>query len=383
MSLKRPHESQEEETQPKKKAKTAYHVRDADLRRANFKVSLADAEPEVAALWCQKQNGNVTPHDVGPNSNLHATFICVDSKCPNGCDHTHDMIIARKVKYKKCSWCTGKNRRCCSSQSLAGHPYFIANLAIQWDREKNGDPANYSPFSMKHVWWKCTVSHGSDCEHVWRAQISARMVGNGCPFCSENSSAVCCVEVSLANPQYAHIAELFDFEKNDFTPDQIRAHAHRYAHWKCEQGHEFQSMVFNRVNKDITSCNLCGRSPAEKAMEAALISLHLQFKPHYRLPNNQVLDFAVFLNEQMLAIETDGKRWHFDESFRGFVCNKQRDKRKNQWCVENHVPLLRMGYSVKFEHYVAEVQDFLDRVQSEPTKTVLRFIGKEYENHFN
>jgi hypothetical protein len=382
MNGKRKHNSNQDNSRPKKKAKKARHVRDANLTKANFKLSLAEAEPEIAALWHPTLNEKVTPNDVGPTSNLKAAFICMESKCPNGCDHTHERIIAKKVKHPKCPWCTAKLRRCCAALSLAANPDFTEHLSKQWNWEKNGDPSSYSPFSSQKVWWSCPQLHGPNCKHEWQADINSRLRGNGCPFCSHCSNAVCCIEVSLANPKYEHILKLFDYEKNDFKPEQVRAHAHKYAHWKCTQGHEFKSMVYNRVNTNAVSCMICDSSTMEKAMESTLKNLNLNFTQQYSLSNNQKVDFMLTFNGQMAAIETDGFYWHFEFNFEPARKNRKADIKKNQWCVENRVPLLRIGYSVKTDDYTVLVQDFLVDVSKQPDKTILRFVGKEYENHF-
>lgn len=460
MSQKRSITSSTEPEKPKKKRRYC-HVKEANLQNSHFEVSFAEANPEVAELWCYAQNNPTTSHDVGPSSSLTATFVCLESNCPNGCDHTHDMMIKHKVDNPDCPYCSG-SRRCCSIGSLAENEHFKTVLIHQWDFERNGNPSDYAEHSGKRVWWKCHVSHGPDCKHEWQVAISKRVgiMNSGCPFCSDRRPNVCCIEMSLANPKYEHIVKYFDFTKNDLKPEQIRPNSNQYLHWlcqnscgpgcthiidpsplsnimrrgyvcthctdqskkfccsrhslaafpdvarmyneeknettaleirhsspalawwKCDKGHEFQAQIASRVRRNVTSCRICDQSDMEKAMEVALRSLHLDFTPQYLLPKRQRIDFVVVKDNSLIAIETDGKRWHFDKTFSIFDRVKQRDQRKNQWCLEHNVPLLRIGYSVKFEHYIDEVQDFLDFVHKNPGKLILKCIGEEYQGRF-
>ena len=53
------------------------------------------------------------------------------------------------------------------------------DLVKEWDYEKNYPltPKEVSFGSDKKVWWKCPLSHS------WRASISKRTNGTGCPYC--------------------------------------------------------------------------------------------------------------------------------------------------------------------------------------------------------
>lgn len=60
-------------------------------------------------------------------------------------------------------------------------------LAKEWDYDKNGGlkPTNVKPHSDIVVWWKC-----SECEHGFRASISHRSYGTGCPKCAIKKSTI-------------------------------------------------------------------------------------------------------------------------------------------------------------------------------------------------
>lgn len=55
-------------------------------------------------------------------------------------------------------------------------------LAKEWHPTKNGTltPKDVTPKSGKKVWWLCEK------KHEWKAQISMRAYGTGCPICYMN-----------------------------------------------------------------------------------------------------------------------------------------------------------------------------------------------------
>lgn len=58
--------------------------------------------------------------------------------------------------------------------------------------------------------------------------------------------------------------------------------------------------------------------------------------------------------------------------------NKARDKRKQDWCIKQSIPLLRIGYNVKKEHYASCITDFIQRLNTlEPRTYFAQFIGKQ------
>ena len=54
------------------------------------------------------------------------------------------------------------------------------DIAAEWNYEKNTllTPQMISYGSGKKVWWKCS------CGHEWQSTVSNRVLGNGCPYCS-------------------------------------------------------------------------------------------------------------------------------------------------------------------------------------------------------
>lgn len=102
-------------------------------------------------------------------------------------------------------------------------------------------------------------------------------------------------------------------------------------------------------------CPLCKSSKGEKAINKYLLNNNYSFKKEYSFKNSEIkslrFDFAVSLNNKIYLIEFDGKQ-HFnsdaqfgdnnkEEKFNKLVTN---DKRKDKYCKDNNIPLLRIPY---------------------------------------
>lgn len=100
-------------------------------------------------------------------------------------------------------------------------------------------------------------------------------------------------------------------------------------------------------------CKYCNESIGERACRNALESQKLIFesqKKYINCKNKKQLpfDFVVYKDEKILHIEYDGEQ-HFMEidyygvdKFKMCVIN---DKIKNQYCVDNNIPLVRIPYT--------------------------------------
>ncbi len=65
---------------------------------------------------------------------------------------------------------------------LRSFEYKYPDIAAEWNYEKNGDllPSLVAASSGKKVWWKCKT-----CGHEWKAVVSSRSSGRGCPECGK------------------------------------------------------------------------------------------------------------------------------------------------------------------------------------------------------
>lgn len=112
-------------------------------------------------------------------------------------------------------------------------------LVTQWHPERNGEltQTHVSPGSERRVWWRCEQGH------EWESVVFARAKqGRGCPYCA--GQRVIPGQTDLAT-RYPEIARRWHPTKNgELTPEQVMPGSHRRYWWQCEQGHEWQAVLF-------------------------------------------------------------------------------------------------------------------------------------------
>jgi hypothetical protein len=134
--------------------------------------SLLVLEPELAAEWHPKKNGDLTPEYVTPGSIAKVWWRC--SKFP---EHEWQATVLNRSHGRKCPTCSGKRVTKWNKLST-----LRPDLAAEWHPEKNGDltPERVTPRSPPKVWWRCS----KDPSHEWLEYIRFRAAGRGCPFCN-------------------------------------------------------------------------------------------------------------------------------------------------------------------------------------------------------
>ena len=132
--------------------------------------SLAKNRPDISAQWHPTKNGSLTPNDLTCGSEYKAWWIdsegyewlsAVNVRCR--ANNVSDVVTRRLI--------VGRN------DLATMNPY----LALEWNYNKNGNlyPSEVMPYTDKKVWWKCHKGH------EWRAYISSRTMGRGCPICNK------------------------------------------------------------------------------------------------------------------------------------------------------------------------------------------------------
>ena len=177
--------------------------------------SLATVNPKLAAQWNAEKNGTLTPKDVSANSGKNIWW-----KCPQ-CENEWETTVAkRNGRGDGCPYCSRRRvspEYCLATQNPA--------LAAQWHPFKNGNlrAQDVLPVSAKKVWWKCP-----QCENEWKATISNRSKGRGCPKCAVQSQPL----GSLAQERPQLLLE-WDYKKNTVRPTDCPARSNKKYWWKC------------------------------------------------------------------------------------------------------------------------------------------------------
>ena len=127
------------------------------------------------------------------------------------------------------------------------------NLMKEWNWSRNNElglnPEELTCDSHKKAWWVC------DNGHEWEAAVKDHNNGIGCPYCSGKKVLSGYNDLATTNPE---IAKQWSYDKNgDLTPQNITTSSHKKVWWVCNNGHEFESAIYNYVNG--YGCKMCAK----------------------------------------------------------------------------------------------------------------------------
>lgn len=200
---------------------------------------LATVRPDLAREWDYDKNTDISPDVVTAGSATRVWW-----KCAKG--HSWITSIANRARGTGCPVCT--NRKIVIGENDLA--FVRPDLIEEWDYEKNQDirPYQVTPGSGRKVWWKCREGHS------WKAPVSNRAIGQGCPYCINkhlwpgyNDLASCCPDLVAG----------WDYERNgDLTPERVTVSCGKDVWWKCQNGHSWQASPRDRSKgKGCPYCN--------------------------------------------------------------------------------------------------------------------------------
>ena len=119
------------------------------------------------------------------------------------------------------------------------------HLARQWDYDKNSIlPSDVTQKSSKLVWWKCPECNGS-----WRATVTNRANGTGCPYCSGKKVLKGFNDLQTLDP---NLASEWHPTLNAFSSDCFTRGSNKFVWWQCSScGYEWQESVNSRSSKRV------------------------------------------------------------------------------------------------------------------------------------
>ena len=176
-------------------------------------------------------------------------------------------------------------------------------LAQEWDYSHNDGmtPQSVTLGSSKKVWWI------GKCGHEWKASISNRVKGRGCPYCSGKRVLKGFNDLATVNP---NLSQEWDYEKNpELTPELIYAHSSKKVWWICPKGHSYSMKVAHRMEGH--SCPFCaGERPI--AGENDLATTHPDIaKEWHPTKNGNLKPTAVmkYTNKKVWWLGKCGHEW--------------------------------------------------------------------------
>ena len=121
---------------------------------------------------------------------------------------------------------------------------------------------------------------------------------------------------------------------------------------QCECGNQIIVLGSNLRTGHTTSCGCERRSRGELAVAKLLTENNIVFeqeKVMFKYANKTNAKFDFYINNQYL-IEYDGET-HYQYNLHGWhtleqlQAQQERDVIKNQWCIDNNIPLIRIPYT--------------------------------------
>ena len=136
---------------------------------------------------------------------------------------------------------------------------------------------------------------------------------------------------------------------------KMRGH-HTYVKCRCQCGKELEvrlSHLKGQSHGRTISCGCATQSSGEIKITQLLAEANIDFQTQYRIKEFNILspfDFAIFKDNKLLGlIEYDGQQhfeavdlWGGEEQLK---IQQERDERKNNWCQENNIRLIRIPYT--------------------------------------
>lgn len=111
-------------------------------------------------------------------------------------------------------------------------------LAKEWSPNNSKRAYEFCPVSGEKVLWICQKGH------EYKASISQRNRGSGCPYCNGKKPII------GENDLYTLERELckeWNCEKNRRGPETYTRGSNKKVWWKCALGHEWRARISNRI----------------------------------------------------------------------------------------------------------------------------------------
>ena len=243
---------------------------DVNLSRDRFEImeyanaikeSFEDRNPELAKEWHPTKNHNLQPNMFKPKSDFKGWWICPD------CGKEYEMTFNHRTLGMGCPVCGRKKQIIMNRKNRILKNGCVSNpvLLAEWDYFRNGNlsPAEYTNGSNVKVWWKC-----SKCGFEYKATISNRNSGRGCPRCAGYKLYQGYNDLATIHPE---LLEEWDYEKNkDVNPLFVHHGSTKKVWWKCSKcGYEYEAPIARRDKG--SGCRKCADKANPELIRATLL----------------------------------------------------------------------------------------------------------------
>lgn len=200
---------------------------------------LATRAPHLAQEWDYSGNEGVTPNQVALHSSAKFGWVC------GICGHEWKATPKNRAAGRNCPKCAG----CCVDPDINSIEAVNPHLAEQWDFQRNQPltARNVAAYDNRDYFWNC------DNGHSWKASPANRNKGTGCPYCNGKLPVVGINDFPTICPRVA--MEWHPSKNSDLRPENYLSNSHEEIWWRCEAGHEWQQMIYERAKG--SKCPYC------------------------------------------------------------------------------------------------------------------------------
>ncbi len=294
---------------------------------------LKTKNPDVAAEWHPTKNGDLSPGDVTVSSNRSVWWIC-----PLGHEYTATVNSrTRRSRNRGCPYCASK----LLLKGFNDLETVCPEVAAEWHPTKNGDlkPSDVFSSSNQVVWWKCPKGH--EYQATLNSRVNNGKQRNGCPICNNK---IILKGYNDLETLYPEIAKEWDITKNKgILPSMVSAGTHKKYWWLCPFGHSYESSPESRAKENGTGCPICANEQQSSFPEQAIF---YYLKQQFSSAQNRALidgkEIDVYIPEENVGIEYDGKRWHTQET-------REKEKQKDDFFSAKGIKIIRVKEYCKTE----------------------------------
>ncbi len=251
------------------------------------------------------------------------------------------------------------------------------DIAREWNYEKNYPllPSEIACKSGKKVWWLLPYDDPKTGKHFdfeWQANVYDRTALNhNCPYLSGKQTWKGFNDLETLNPE---LAKEWNYEKNyPLKPSDVTLGSNKKVWWKCKTcGHEWLATVSSRTFK-MTGCAECSKYFSSSFPEAAT---YFYVKKHFPdtiwIHRSLGFELDVYIPSLKTGIEYDGFYWHRNK--------QEKDKEKNQKCLNNNITLWRIRENLPSLNDTSYDIILLVRNNEEELSVTLKQLFKEAFN---
>jgi hypothetical protein len=212
----------------------------------NDRNSFLKTHPHLLLEWDFKKNKLLNPELLTRGSNKKVWWIC------KNCKNSFQCVIDKRTRGTNCNKCRKRVQPKIPLTERFNH------LLVEWNYKKNKDisPNIVSEGSNIPVHWICKKGHKFQMEPYYRTKQ-----GLGCPTCRglkvDSSNSLKSLRPDLCKE--------WDYDKNNILPSRVTVKSNSKVWWKCNNGHSWESLIYNRTKKSGTKCPMCsGRTSSNK-----------------------------------------------------------------------------------------------------------------------